>query len=111
MRKKEYYVLIEEVLKDSPAFKAGLKPLDRIITVDSGSVKDLDINEAVDKIKGPKGTKVTLMIERIDRNDETKKEIFEQEVTRDKLEIPSVRTKIFTIENDKKIAYFDIASI
>jgi len=111
VKKKEYYVLIEEVLKDSPAFKAGLKPLDRIIAVDSGSVKDLDINEAVDKIKWPKWTNVTLMIERNSRTDDTQREIFEQKVTRDKMLIPSIRTKLIETENNKKIAYFDIAMI
>ncbi|NOZ43902.1 MAG: PDZ domain-containing protein [bacterium] len=96
MRKKEYYVLIEEVLKDSPAFKAGIKPLDRIISVDSGSVKGLDISEAVNKIKGPQGTKVHLVIERINRKDKDKKEFLEISVTRDKLQIPSVTSKILT---------------
>ena len=31
--KKDYYVQIEEVIKDSPAFKAGLLPLDRIVLI------------------------------------------------------------------------------
>lgn len=31
--KKDYYVQIEELVKDSPAFKAGLMPLDRIILI------------------------------------------------------------------------------
>ena len=31
--KKDYYVQIEEVIKDSPAFKAGLAPLDRIVLI------------------------------------------------------------------------------
>ncbi len=31
--KKDYYVQIEEVVKDSPAFKAGLLPLDRIVLI------------------------------------------------------------------------------
>ncbi len=31
--KKDYYVQVEELVKDSPAFKAGLMPLDRIILI------------------------------------------------------------------------------
>ena len=31
--KKDYYIQIEEVIKDSPAFKAGLMPLDRIVLI------------------------------------------------------------------------------
>ncbi len=111
VRKKEYYVLVEEVLKDSPAFKAGIKPLDRIISVDSGSVKDLDINEAVNKIKWPEWTEVHLLIERVARRDEKKRELLDITVTREKLLIPSVRSKILTWANNTKIGYIDIAII
>lgn len=111
VRKKEYYVLIEEVLKESPAFKAGVKPLDRIVFVNTGAVKDLTITEAVNKIKGPKGTNVLLIIERFDRKDATKKEIVEIEVTRDKLIIPSVSTKILTWDAGKTLGYINISII
>lgn len=121
VRKKDYYVLVEEVLKDSPASKAGIKPLDRIIAVDSGSVKDLNINEAVNKIKWPKDTKVNLVIERLPRKRdqvdgaEKLKKILKISVTRDKLLIPSVRSKILTwvdsLGNKKTLWYIDIAVI
>ncbi len=111
VRKKEYYVLIEEVLKESPAFKAGVKPLDRIVFVNTGAVKDLTITEAVNRIKGPKWTKVMLIIERFDRKDATKKEIVEIEVTRDKLIIPSVSTKILTWDAGKTLGYINISII
>ena len=111
VRKKNYYVLIEELIKGSPAMKAGLMPLDRIIAVDSGSVENLDINEAVNKIKGPEGTKVLLNIERINRKNEWVKEYFEIEVTREKLLIPSVMTEIIDWIDEQKIAYIDIAMI
>jgi len=111
VKKKEYYVLIEEVLKDSPAQKAWIKPLDRIIAVDTGSVRDLDIYEAIKRIKGPKNTKVVLAIERVDRKDNSKKEIFKIEVTRDEMQIPSVRTKFLTGKNQQKYFYIDISLI
>lgn len=105
--KKEYYVQIEEVLKSTPAYQAGLMMLDRIVLIDSWSVKDLDVNQAVDKIRWPKGTNVTLTIERL-KKDGTK-EILQKTVTRDKLSVPSVTSEIFT--GKKKIGYINISII
>ena len=107
--KKEYYVMIEEILKDSPAFKAGLLPLDRIIMVGTWSVKDLDLNDAVALIRGPKWSKVKLLIERIAKN--WTKEVIEKEVTRDKLIVPSVTSKILTWKNNTSLGYINISVI
>jgi len=52
--KKEDGVLVEEVLKGHPAFQAGIKPLDVILEVNGESTQALGLNEAVDKIRGPK---------------------------------------------------------
>ena len=65
--KKDYYIQVEEVVKDSPAFKAGVLPLDRIIMIGTGETKDLSTMEAVQKIRGPKGTKVQLFLERVEK--------------------------------------------
>jgi carboxyl-terminal processing protease len=46
----------------SPAQKAGLRPGDRITEVDGKSLAGLNLIQAVDKIRGPKGTDVTLTI-------------------------------------------------
>lgn len=97
--KKDYYVMIEEVLKGSPAFKAWLYPLDRIIAIWTGSTKELTVNEAVGQIRWPKGSIITLTIERI-KKDNTK-EIIIKKVTRDKISVPSVSNTL--IEKDKKI--------
>jgi carboxyl-terminal processing protease len=92
--KKDYYIMIEEVIKSSPAYNAGLMVLDRIIYINTGSTKDLTVDQAVAKIRGPKGTKVKLSIERIKKDGE--KELVQKEVTRDRLIIPSVTSKVFT---------------
>ncbi|GAB7387982.1 S41 family peptidase [Bacillaceae bacterium] len=57
-------VTIVSPFKGSPAEKAGLKPNDQILSVNGESLEGLDLNEAVLKIRGPKGTKVKLEIER-----------------------------------------------
>jgi len=94
--------MIEEVIKGSPAYNAGLMALDRIIYINTGSTKDLTVDEAVAQIRGPKGTDVKLTIERIKKNEDFSpaqlgKEVLQKDVTRDKLVIPSVTTKIFTL--------------
>lgn len=105
--KKEYYVMIEEVLKWSPAYLAGLLPLDRIVMIGSWATKDLDVNQAVEKIRWPKGTTVKLTIERVKKDGS--KTIVEKTVTRDKLSVPSVTSQIFT--GTKKIGYINISII
>lgn len=70
-------------LSGSPAEKAGVKPGDRIIKVDGASISGLDLNRSVEKIRGPKGTEVTLTIQRNGNE-------FEIKVTRDKIVLPEI---------------------
>jgi carboxyl-terminal processing protease len=76
-------------------------PLDRVIAINGESVKDLDINQAVAKIRGPKGTQVTVSIERIDKNED--KQLLDIVVTRDKISVPSVTHEIYTLGNKKTV--------
>jgi carboxyl-terminal processing protease len=46
----------------TPAAKAGIKPGDRIGAVDGTSIIGLSQNDAIDKMRGPAGSKVTLTI-------------------------------------------------
>ncbi|WP_075981995.1 lmo1851 family serine protease [Bacillus massilinigeriensis] len=57
-------ISIVSPLKGSPAEKAGLKPKDRVLSVNGKSLQGLSSTEAVTLIRGKKGTKVTLVIER-----------------------------------------------
>src|SRR5699024_10061031 len=76
-------VTIIAPIKDSPAEKAGLKPNDQVLKVDDEDLKGLDLNEAVEKIRGEKGSKVTLSVLR-GEND------FEVELTRDDIPVETV---------------------
>ncbi len=51
-------------IKDSPAERAGIKAKDVILKVDGVDVSGMDLMKAVNLIKGPKGTEVTLTIGR-----------------------------------------------
>ncbi len=107
--KKDYYIQIDEIIKWSPAFTAGLKILDRIVMINTWSTKSLDVNQAVSQIRGPKWTKVKLTIERVSKDGT--KEVLEKEITRDKLIIPSVNGKIMTWAKGEKIGYINISII
>lgn len=104
--KKEYYIQIEEVIKGSPAFRAGLLPLDRIIMIGTGETKNLTTYEAVSLIRGKKWTKVKFWIERPQNSWENQYLVIE--VERDTIDVPSVRSKILT-HNNQKIWYIEIS--
>jgi carboxyl-terminal processing protease len=76
-------------LKDTPAYRAGIKAGDRIIKIDETPTVELSLEEAVKLIRGPKGSKVLLTIQ---RNGED--ELLKIEVTREKIEIPVLDTEI-----------------
>jgi carboxyl-terminal processing protease len=46
----------------TPASRAGIKSGDRIAGIDGGSIQGLPLNEAIDKMRGPAGSKITLTI-------------------------------------------------
>ncbi len=81
---KDGFVTVITPIEDTPAFKAGIKPLDRIIKVDDQPIKDL--RQAVNMMRGPRGTKVKVSIMR-----EGLKEPIDFELIRDDIPIISVK--------------------
>jgi carboxyl-terminal processing protease len=55
---------IESLIPGSPAEKAGLRPGDVITAIDGTAVDGLTVDQTTQKIRGPKGTTVTLAIVR-----------------------------------------------
>ncbi|MDD2274650.1 MAG: PDZ domain-containing protein, partial [Candidatus Pacebacteria bacterium] len=55
-------------IKGTPADKSGIRPGDKIIFIDKNPTSNLSANEAVEIIRGPKGTKVVLTILRDNKN-------------------------------------------
>ncbi|WP_277348674.1 S41 family peptidase [Cytobacillus spongiae] len=64
IQEKEGYISIVSPIKGSPAEKAGLQPNDKITKVDDKSIQGMSVTDAVLLIRGEKGTKVTLTIQR-----------------------------------------------
>src|SRR5690625_7912873 len=91
-------VTIVAPIKDSPAEAAGLRPNDRIIKIDHESIEGLDLNEAVEKIRGERGTEVILEIER-----DGVAETFEVTIVRDKIPIETVFASIDESNGKRKI--------
>lgn len=80
-------IIIISPLAGYPAEKAGLKPKDVIASIDGKSAYDLDVNEAVDLIRGKAGTTVDLKVIRGDQSLDIK-------VTREQINIPSVKSEV-----------------
>lgn len=58
------YLIIVAPLDGSPAQKAGLEAKDIIVKIDGADVSEMSFSTAIDKIRGDKGTTVTLTISR-----------------------------------------------
>lgn len=57
-------VVVVSPIKGSPADKAGIKPKDILLSVNGESFEGLSLNEAVAKIRGPKGSKAKIKVKR-----------------------------------------------
>lgn len=97
-------VTIVAPIKGSPAEEAGLKPNDQILTVDGESVEGLDLYEAVLKIRGEKGTEVTLEVERPGVS-----EPLSIDITRDDIPLETVYSDMKTVDG-KKAGVIEITS-
>ncbi len=74
-------------LEDSPAERAGLLADDKILEINGESTKGINIDAAADKIRGEKGTTVTLLIQRKGVPNKT------YSIVRDEIEVKSVSVK------------------
>ena len=86
--KRDDMITIVAPLEGMPAQKAGLRAGDKVYAINSESALGLTVTEAVKKIRGPKGTTVTLTIIRGEAKP------FDVEIVRDKIVIASVETEM-----------------
>jgi len=91
-------IIIMSPLPGSPAEAAGLHPKDIITSIDGESTAGMSLNDAVSKIRGQKGTKVTLGIQRGDQQ-------LTFTITRDTINVPTATSKIL----DGNIGYLQVS--
>ncbi|MDP5275916.1 S41 family peptidase [Chengkuizengella axinellae] len=92
-------VTVVSPIKDSPAEQAGIRAKDQIISVNGESLEGLTLNDAVLKIRGPKGTQAKLEILRSGFN-----ETIEIIVVRDQIDIETIQSEML----EGNIGYIEI---
>lgn len=116
MRDKQ--IIVVAPLEGSPAQKAGVRPGDAIIKVDNQATFGWTLNQAIEKIRGPKGTPVLLSI--LHKSEDKLKEI---SIKRDTIsmksvflwikkvkEIDEINKKAFSASaQDQKVAYIRLS--
>lgn len=80
-------------LPGTPAYRMGILPNDRIIKINNETTQDITIEQAVKKLRGSPGSKITLTIGR-----EGEKELKDFALTRELIKIESIKSKMLTPE-------------
>jgi carboxyl-terminal processing protease len=86
---KNQQLTIISPIEDTPADRAGLGAGDKIMKINDEWTKDMTIEEAVDRMRGPKGTPVRLLIYR-EGWDKPK----EFKIVRDVIKVASVKSRM-----------------
>ena len=101
------FIKVISPIDDTPAAKAGIKPGDIITAIDGKTVEGMSLNDAVDHMRGPPDSKITLTIKRegIDKPIEQSllREIIHIQVVKSRMEpdhIGYVRLSQFTEQAD-----------
>ncbi|MEW6166427.1 MAG: S41 family peptidase [Pseudomonadota bacterium] len=95
------FVRVVAPIDDTPAARAGIEPGDLIVKIDETPVKGLSLNDAVTRMRGDPGTKVTLTLV---REGESAPKVMELE--RDVIKVSSVRGRML----EPGMAYLRISS-
>lgn len=85
---KDRMLTVVAPIDGTPADRAGIQPGDRIVKIEGQPTKDMTLMDAVRKLRGPKGSKVTISILR-----GTSLEPMDITLVREVIEVHSVRSK------------------
>ncbi len=81
---RDGHLIVVQPIEGTPAFKAGLRAGDRIRMINNMPTDGMALQEAVGRIRGPAGTKVTLQIGRPDQT-------FTVDITRARVDMVTVQ--------------------
>lgn len=95
---KDKDIIVVAPLDGSPAQKAGIKPGDTIVKVNNEYTAGWTLNQAVEKIRGPKGTQVTLTI--FNKGDTEPKDV---KITRDTITVKSLTSWTKKVKDVKEV--------
>ncbi len=95
-------LIVKEALA-GPAKAAGIKPGDRIVSIDGHSVRRLPFQRSLELLKGEEGTTVQLIVRR-PREDELR-----FTVERSAIALPAVRSQM-VVQNGRKLAHVRVLS-
>ena len=87
---KQGILTVVTPIEDTPAFKAGVKSGDRIIKIEDESTLDMTLSDAVERLRGKIGSKITVTIFR-----EGLEEPLKVTLERANIQIKSVKSKIY----------------
>ena len=97
---KDGLLTVVAPIEDSPAVRAGVESGDQIIKIGNEFTKDLSLLDAVKKLRGPKGTPVTISVHR-----EGRKDLIPLTVIRDVIKVKSIRHRML----EDKFGYVRLA--
>ncbi len=84
---KDGELTVVSPMEDTPAWRAGIKPGDKIIEIEGVSTKGILVKDAVDKLRGNIGTKLTITLQR-----EGVEEPFKVTMTREEIKLKTVKS-------------------
>jgi carboxyl-terminal processing protease len=100
---KEDQLIIISPIEDTPAYRAGIKAGDKIVEIDGKSTEGMGLDEAVNILRGEKGTEIIIGIKR-----EKIEEIFKIPIIRDIIEVKAVKKEVMGKHNN--LAYIRITT-
>jgi carboxyl-terminal processing protease len=104
---KDTWVTVVSPMEGTPGFRAGIRSGDRIIRIDGRNAERMSVQEAVTRLRGEPGTKVTVTVLRPSDG-----QIKDYSLTREVINVPTVRDlqgyRKFPLD-ENKIGYVQIA--
>ena len=92
---KDDQLTIISPIEDTPAYRAGIKAGDKMIEIDGKSTEGMELDEAVNILRGDKGTEVSIGIKR-----ENVEEVLGFTIIRDIIEVKAVKNEVMGKNNN-----------